>query len=100
MGSGKLPSNVKIPPSPVAEGGGIHCPESGRVAATVVDPEHSGAVGHLEAEGDRLLLVVNGVVAAEVTQDARLKECVGAGFAYSATLEDAHDPPTIRYRLE
>lgn len=100
MGSGQRPRNVKSVPSPIAEGGGIRCPESGSVPARILVNGYDGALGSLEVRSRRLLMVVDGVAVAEVVGSTRLRGCAEAGFAYRAILEDADDQSTIRYRSE
>lgn len=99
MGSGRTPSNIKIPPSPFADGGGVHCPEHGRLSATVLEPDRAGAPGQLEVRDEQVVLVVAGEDVA-MAVDVRLRECVRAGFAYSGALEVADGPPVIRFSLE
>lgn len=98
MGSGPRKTNIKLPRSPLADGGPIHCAEMGRASATLLSASPIAQTGHLRIQDEQLLLIVNGEVVA-IAHDEALKHCVMSGFEYLATLEAEHAPPTIRYRL-
>ena len=97
MGSGLRRSNLRTVESRLTSDGTIHCPYSGEAPATHVLRDLASRPGALQLQGELVVLVVDGRVAAVVDGGSKLVTCLRVGFEYAGILEMRADGPAVRF---